>query len=165
MKQRSLWVITLIMGVLFLVGSGYSAQQGDEAQVADGAKVTISFTITVPELPLIIPDNVSEYISGQHQLIPELEKALMGMKPGEQKRVDLKAEEAFGPYDERKKATISREQLPSGVQAGLVYETSDGVPFTVLALSDQAALVDFNHPLAGKHLVFDVQVIKVEGGS
>jgi FKBP-type peptidyl-prolyl cis-trans isomerase 2 len=87
------------------------------------------------------------------------------MKPGEQKRVDLKAEEAFGPYDERKKTTISREQLPPEVQAGLVYETSDGVPFTVLALSDQAAVVDFNHPLAGKHLVFDVQVIKVEGGS
>jgi FKBP-type peptidyl-prolyl cis-trans isomerase 2 len=165
MMRPSIWFITLVMGILFVVGAAYSAWQGDEDRIADGAKVTISFTIMVPEVPLIIPDNVSEYVAGQHQLVPELEKALKGLKRGDQKRIDLEGEEAFGPYDERKKTTISRDQLPHDAKLGAVYETLDSVPFTVLAFSDHTAVIDFNHPLAGKHLVFDVQVLNVEHGT
>jgi FKBP-type peptidyl-prolyl cis-trans isomerase 2 len=162
MMRPSIWFITLGMGMLFVVGAAYSAQPGDEDRVADGATVTIAFTIMVPEVPLIIPDNVTQYVAGQDQLVPELEKALKGLKPGDQRRVEFEGEEASGPYDERKKTTVSRDQLPPDAKPGGVYETSDGVPFSVLALADHAAVIDFNHPLAGKHLVLDVQVLHVD---
>ena len=87
------------------------------------------------------------------------------MKSGERKRVDLQAGEAFGPYDQKKRITVRREQLPADVAAGSIYQTPEGQPFTITALSDTAAEVDLNHPLAGKPLVLDVQILKVEQGS
>jgi len=87
------------------------------------------------------------------------------MKPGEHKRVDLQAEEALGPYDQKKRITVGREELPADVKTGSIYQTPDGQLFTVTALSDTSAVVDLNHPLAGKPLVVDVQILKVEQGS
>lgn len=84
------------------------------------------------------------------------------MKPGEHKRVDLPVEDVFGPYDDNKKITLSREELPPDVETGTVYETPDGQPFTIIALSDTAGVVDLNHPLAGKPFIVDVQILKVE---
>jgi len=159
--RTSITVATLALGMLIGFAPAFGELTGDNT-VAEGAKVTIMFTISVPESHLVIPDNVSEYVPGQNQLIPALEQALTGMKPGEQKRVDLQADEAFGQYDEQKKITIRREQLPQDAQVGSAYQTADGVPFTVAELSGGSAVVDFNHPLAGKHLVFDVKIVKVE---
>ncbi len=108
-----------------LDGKGQAVMK-DQVAVNAGSKVTIAFTITVPETREVIPQNVSEYAPGQHQLIPALEGALMGMKPGEHKRVDLQPEEAFGPYDEQKIVGIRREMLPPTVRKGMVYQTSEG---------------------------------------
>lgn len=162
-RKSDVTLAAVLLALLFAVGPALSGQSDD--QITQGAKVTIAFTITVPETRVIVPDNVSQYVPGQRQLIPALEQALTGMKAGEEKRVDLQAEEAFGPYDERKKVTVNREELPQDAQAGSVHRTQDGVPFAVVSLSDNAAVIDFNHPLAGKHLVFDVRVLKVQRGS
>jgi len=134
----------------------------DATVVDEGAKVTIAFTIFVPESNEMIPNNVGEYAPGKHQLIPALEDALMGMKPGERKRVDLQPEQAFGSYDEQKMMQVKRDMLPPAAETGRVYQTAHGQPFTIVALRDDAAVIDFNHPLAGKHLVFDVEIVRVE---
>jgi FKBP-type peptidyl-prolyl cis-trans isomerase 2 len=52
--------------------------------------------------------------------------------------------------------------LPTGAKTGTVLQNREGQPFTVVEISDNAAVVDYNHPLAGKRLVFDVKVLKVE---
>jgi FKBP-type peptidyl-prolyl cis-trans isomerase 2 len=165
MKYLTTWMFIPAL----IIGLGLSplrvlAQEG-EAQVTEGTKVIIEFTITVPEAKLVIPKNVSQFVPGQHQMIPSLEEALTGMKQGEEKRVDLMPNEAFGPYDEKKKATVSRDQLPTNVKPGTVLKTHDGIPFIVLDVSGGSAVVDFNHPLAGQHLVFDVKVLSVKPAS
>lgn len=161
---RSAMMLTMVaLAVQFVAVRSSSGQSADP--ITGGSKVTIAFTITVPETHVVVPNNVSQYVPGQGQLIPALEHALDGMKEGEQKRVDLEAEEAFGRYDERKRVTVSREELPRGAKMGSVHRTPDGTPFTILSLSDNAAVIDFNHPLAGKHLVFDVRILKVERAS
>ncbi|HJU06764.1 MAG TPA: FKBP-type peptidyl-prolyl cis-trans isomerase [Nitrospiraceae bacterium] len=163
MKYLKTWVpITVLIIGLGMSPLSMQAQAEGDAQVAEGAKVLVEFTITVPEAKLVIPKNVSQFVPGQHQMIPSLEKALTGMKPGEEKRVDLAENEAFGPYDETKKMTIRRDQLPSNAKPGTVLKTGDGIPFIVIDVSDNTAVVDFNHPLAGKHLVFDVKILRVE---
>jgi FKBP-type peptidyl-prolyl cis-trans isomerase 2 len=138
------------------------ASADNDATVDEGAKVTIAFTIFVPESNEMIPNNVGEYAPGEHQLLPALEDALMGMKPGERKRVDLQPEQAFGSYDEQKMMRVKRDMLPPAAETGRVYQTAHGQPFTIVALRDETAVVDFNHPLAGKHLVFDIEIVRVE---
>ena len=130
--------------------------------VQDGSVVLMEFTITVPESRLVIPKNVSQFTPGQHELLPNLEKAITGMKKGEEKRVDLSSDDAFGPYDETKKGIISSESLPPDTRPGTILTTEEGVPFVVTELSGPVASIDFNHPLAGKHLVIDVKILNVE---
>jgi FKBP-type peptidyl-prolyl cis-trans isomerase 2 len=134
----------------------------EDAVVQEGAVVLMEFTITVPESQLVIPKNVSQFTPGHHELLPNLEKAITGMKKGQEKRVDLSSEDAFGPYDESKKGVISSEQLPPGTQPGTIFTTEEGVPFVVTELSGPVASVDFNHPLAGKHVIIDVKILNVE---
>ncbi len=129
--------------------------------VREGTVVLIEFTITVPESDLVIPNNVSQFVPGHHDLLPNLEKALTGMKKGEEKRVDLSSDEAFGPYDETKTGVISADRLPPDTEPGTILTTEEGVPFVVTELSGPYASVDFNHPLAGKHLVIDVKILNV----
>ncbi len=127
-----------------------------------GDKVTINFNLAVPETRFAMKDNVSEYVPGDNQLVPGLERQLMGMKAGEKKHVELAPEEGFGTYEPDKRMTVSRDRVPQDAKIGDVYKTQHGQPFMVQELSDQKAVVDFNHPLAGKLVVFDVQVLKVE---
>ena len=130
--------------------------------VQEGAVVLMEFTITVPESQLVIPKNISQFTPGHHELLPNLEKALTGMRKGDEKRVDLPSDDAFGPYDETKKGVISTESLPPGTQPGTIFTTEEGVPFVVTELSGPVASIDFNHPLAGKHLIIDVKILNVE---
>jgi FKBP-type peptidyl-prolyl cis-trans isomerase 2 len=138
------------------------AHADTDVLVADGATVLMEYTITVPEAKIVIPKNVSQFVPGHHDLLPNLEKALAGMKEGEERRVDLSADEAFGPYDETKKAVIAADHLPSDVKPGMVLTTKEGVPFVVMNVTGGEAQVDFNHPLAGKHVIIDVKILEVQ---
>jgi peptidylprolyl isomerase len=107
-----------------------------------------------------VSDRRGAQAGGQSQIA--LDRASARQTVAEKKRVDLDVEQAFGPYDEKKKVTIRREELPPHLKAGAVSKTRDGIPFIVLDLSDTSAVVDFNHPLAGKHVVFDIKIVTVE---
>ena len=133
-----------------------------EPVVQEGSVVLMEFTITVPESQLVIPKNVSQFTPGHDELLPNLEKAITGMRKGEEKRVDLSSDDAFGPYDDTKKGVISSERLPPGTQPGTIFTTEEGVPFVVTEMSGPVASIDFNHPLAGKHLIIDVKILNVE---
>ena len=137
----------------------------NEPIIQDGSVVLMEFTITVPESRLVIPKNVSQFTPGHHEMLPNLEKALAGMKKGDEKRVDLSSDDAFGPYDETKKVVISADSLPPDTKPGTILTTEEGVPFVVTELSGPVASVDFNHPLAGKHLIIDVKILNVESPS
>jgi FKBP-type peptidyl-prolyl cis-trans isomerase 2 len=162
MTQSELWVAAAaLVGMLAPPLMLYVWAEGDSV-VQEGSVVLMEFTITVPESQLVIPKNVSQFTPGHHELLPNLEKAITGMKQGEEKRVDLSSDDAFGPYDETKKGIISSESLPPGTQPGTIFTTEEGVPFVVTELSGPVASIDFNHPLAGKHLIIDVKILNVE---
>ena len=131
-------------------------------QVVEGATVVIEYTISVPESKIVIPKNVSQFVPGRQEMLPNLEKALTGMKQGEEKRVDLSSDEAFGPYDASKKTVISKDHIPADTKPGTVLTTQEGVPFVVVDVSGPEAQVDFNHPLAGQHVVIDVKILDVQ---
>lgn len=160
MKILSVLFIAAVFAIA-LAPSPLQAQAASEP-IADGSNVTLEMTITVPEEHLVIPNHKSQYTHGSRQLIPGLEEALAGMRAGEKKHVELDASRAFGPYDTAKKVSVERAQLPEKIKVGDITTTAEGQPFTVVALSDNQAVIDFNHPLAGKNIVLDVHVLNVK---
>ena len=149
------------LAAMILLSSPVQAKTGPPS-IEEGAKVTLQMTISVPNDHLIIPPHTSEYTHGAKQLIPGLEQALVGLHAGEKKHVELDADHAFGQYDASKKSTIPRAQLPQTITAGEITTTPEGRPFTVVSLAEDSAVIDFNHPLAGKQIVLDVVVLKVK---
>ncbi|HKT36374.1 MAG TPA: FKBP-type peptidyl-prolyl cis-trans isomerase [Nitrospira sp.] len=162
MPRSKMWVVIAAVVGMLLPPLMMFVWAEDDTVIQEGAVVLMEFTITVPESQLVIPKNVSQFTPGHNELLPNLEKALTGMKKGDEKRVDLSSEDAFGPYDESKKGIISRESLPPGTQPGTIFTTEEGVPFVVTELSGPVASIDFNHPLAGKRLIIDVKILNVE---
>jgi FKBP-type peptidyl-prolyl cis-trans isomerase SlpA len=159
MTRFSIMLIALLSMIAL---SGPLQAQTGSPPIEDGSKVTLEMTISVPNDNLTIPPHTSEYTHGAKQLIPGLEQALVGLHAGEKKRVELDPDHAFGQYDDSKKTIIPRTQLPQTITAGEITTTPEGRPFTVLSLADDSAVIDFNHPLAGKQIVLDVVVLRVK---
>jgi FKBP-type peptidyl-prolyl cis-trans isomerase 2 len=161
--MKTLLTVTFAAALVITPGLSNSLKaQTASAPITEGSNVTLEMTITVPDERLVIPNHKSQYTHGSQQLIPGLEEALVGMRAGERKHVELDASRAFGPYDAAKKVSVERAQLPDKIKVGDITTTAEGKPFTVVALSGNEAVIDFNHPLAGKNIVLDVHVLNVK---
>ncbi len=109
-----------------------------------------------------------EVVIGQEQLITGVEKALMGMDPGQTKIVTIGPEEAYGQVDEALSTQVRRDQLPMDVELkpGTIMEirSNDGkqsMTVTITAIKDDQVTIDANHPLAGKTLSFHLKVVEI----
>ena len=151
----------IFLCAMVLLTRPLQAQTGTPS-IEEGSTVTLQMTITLPNDHVMIPPHTSEYTHGAKQLLPGLEQALAGLHSGDTKRVELDTDHAFGQYDAGKKMTVPRAQLPQTIARGDMATTAEGRPFTVVSLSDDSAVVDFNHPLAGKDIVLDVVVLNVK---
>jgi FKBP-type peptidyl-prolyl cis-trans isomerase 2 len=154
--------------VILVICLGLLAQQGVAAEpprISDGSNVTFFYQITIPGEGGFEVRNFGQFVQGQHQLLPALERVVTGMKTGDEKKVELSAEEGFGPYDARKKKTVSKSDLPAGTKEGDVLEDHAGQQATVTQISDSSAVVDYNHPLAGKPLHVKIKILRVDNPS
>ena len=134
----------------------------ESPQIVEGSKVTLQYQVAVPDQNGIEYDDVSEFVQGRHEIFQALEREVAGMRPGEEKKVELTAEEGFGSRDERKKMKIPRTDLPADAKTGDVVQNEAGSFATVAAVSGSTAVLDYNHPLAGKPLVVQLRIVKVE---
>jgi FKBP-type peptidyl-prolyl cis-trans isomerase SlyD len=105
-----------------------------------------------------------EFIAGQGQIIPGLEKEVEGMEVGEEKTVVVKADEAYGQRNEEWVETLPKEQFEGiELQKGMTLygQSPDGqtIAVTVKDFNDKEVTIDYNHPLAGEDLTFDVKVV------
>jgi FKBP-type peptidyl-prolyl cis-trans isomerase 2 len=145
-----------------LQASSSFAQEDETLQIVEGSKVTLQYVASVPGSTGIDYGNVSEFIQGRHEIFPALEQEIVGMEPGDEKQVELSPGEGFGPHDDRKKLIISKTLLPPGAKPGDIVQNGLGELATVAAVGNLAAVLDYNHPLAGKPLVVQVKILKVE---
>ena len=105
-----------------------------------------------------------EFIAGKGQIIPGLEKEIETMNAGEEKTVTVPANEAYGEYNEEMIQEVPRDQFEGiELQKGMTLygQTPDGqtIAVTVKDFDDQKVIIDYNHPLAGEDLTFDVKVV------
>ena len=139
-----------------------AAKKGDTVKIHYVAK-TKSETI----FDSLRQESPLEVTIGAADIIPAFEEALVGMSAGEQKTIHVPADEAFGPYLKELISTLDREQIPPNVklQVGqqLQIQQSDGTPVIVMVaeLNDKKVTFDANHPLAGKDLIFDINLLEV----
>lgn len=160
--------IRLVGAALVLMGSPLWAgtvRAASDLQVADGLKVTLEYTLTLPD-KTVADSNVGQapfsYTQGAHQIVPGLEKALTGMKAGQSKHVEVPAQEGYGDYDQKARVTVEKSKVPAGIKPGDLLQSPDRRTVKVLEVQEKTVLLDLNHPLAGKNLTFDVKILNVE---
>ena len=102
---------------------------------------------------------------GQGQLIKGFENGLLEMQVGESKTIEIPSEEAYGEYLDYLVQEVPIDQMPGDVEVGtqLFSQTDMGpVNFVVKEIKEMTVVLDANHPLAGKNLIFDLEVLEVE---
>lgn len=108
-----------------------------------------------------------EFKIGEQQVIPGFEKAVLGMSINEKKTVTISAEDAYGPLMDQLTAQVEREQLPEdltpelGMQLQMMQETGEPLIVTVTEMDEKTITIDANHPLAGKDLTFDLELVAI----
>ena len=109
-----------------------------------------------------------EFTLGQGQLIPGFEKGVLDMKLNEKKTITIPKEEAYGDVHEQLKQEVNKADLPQDMKPevgmGLVSKTPEGQErnLRVIEVKEDSIIVDGNHPLAGKDLVFDLEVVEIK---
>jgi FKBP-type peptidyl-prolyl cis-trans isomerase 2 len=108
-----------------------------------------------------------EFTLGQGQLIPGFEKGLIDMKLNEKKTITIPKEEAYGDVNKDLIQEVNKTELPQDmtpeVGMGLVSKSPDGqeMNLMVVEVREETIVIDGNHPLAGKELVFDLEVLAI----
>lgn len=115
-------------------------------------------------------ESAIEYLHGYGNIIPGLEKALEGAAPGDRQSVVVEPADAYGEVDPAAIISVPLDAIPDDIELEpgmrVVGETPQGpVGMTVREVKDDGVVVDANHPLAGKRLHFDVEVVDVRAAS
>lgn len=139
----------------------------DATEVRDGQVVSMEYTLTVDDEVLDSSEGEAplEFLQGGGNIIPGLERALYGMKVGESKSVVVAPGDAYGEFDDEAFTNVPREDFPPDVPleegTELHVTDDDGEESTAYidSFDDQSVRLDFNHPLAGAELHFDVKIV------
>ena len=109
-----------------------------------------------------------QFTIGAHEVIDGFENAVIGMKTGDRKTQEIPADEAYGSHEDELVFHVPR----SSMQGGLDVTVGDFVrvtlpdgqtaPMQVVGLDDEAVTLDANHPLAGKDLTFELELVEIK---
>ena len=138
--------------------------------VSEGREVSIEYTLKLDSGEVVDSNADREpltYTQGSGQLLPALEEALEGMKAGDSKEVALTPDEGYGQRNPEMRQEVPLEQIPENARhAGTTLVATDNSgnrhQVQVAEITEEKAVLDLNHPLAGKSLHFDVTVVAVD---
>jgi len=108
-----------------------------------------------------------EFTLGQGQLIPGFEKGLIDMKLNEKKTINMTKDEAYGEVNETLIQEVKKTDLPQNMEPkvgmGLVSKSPEGqeINLMVVEVKEETIVIDGNHPLAGRDLIFDLEVLEI----
>ncbi|MBI2860533.1 MAG: peptidylprolyl isomerase [Chloroflexi bacterium] len=141
-----------------------------EAMAKSGDTVKIHYTGTLADGAIFdtsIGKEPLEFTLGEGAVIPGFEEAVTGMQVGDSKTVDIPADQAYGPRDDNLLIKVERSELPEGLEPEVGQQlqsvSPDGgiVVVTVVEVTDTTITVDANHPLAGKDLTFEIELVEI----
>ena len=109
-----------------------------------------------------------EFTLGSGQVIPGFDRGVTGMEVGDTKTIEIPAAEAYGERSEEMTLTVGRDQFPEGLDPEVGHQLQLGmddgqlVPVTVTEVTDDTVTLDANHELAGKDLIFDLELVSID---
>lgn len=111
------------------------------------------------------PEEPLGALLGYGEVAPALEQALDGARPGDRRKLKLRAEDAFGPRDPDLIVEFERGEFPAEVAVGDEFEAEDAegrvVPLKIVDLDAERVVVDHNHPLAGQAVALELELLSV----
>jgi len=140
------------------------------AQVQDGDTVMVHYTGKLGDGTIFDTTtnrDPMQFMIGEGQIIPLFEQALIGMGAGESKILEISADEAYGPHHEELVLAVDRNVFSEDAQpeVGWQFEVcrpdSPSIVAMVTEVTESSATLDANHPLAGKDLIFDIQLVEI----
>jgi FKBP-type peptidyl-prolyl cis-trans isomerase SlyD len=164
---------------IFLLGTSFSlvlaeSQEGDSPiTISDGKTISMEYTLTLEDKK-VLDTNVGaaplNFTQGSHQIIPGLEAALEGMKVGETKQVMVDPEQGYGAINPKAIQEVPIEKIPEEARkVGTQLQGKDAqgrrVQARVSGVKEQVVMLDYNHPLAGKKLFFDVTILDIQAAN
>lgn len=141
-----------------------------EVTVQNGATVSFDYTLT-DDAGNVVDSSKGKapltYVHGNRQIVVGLEAALNGMKVGEEKKVAVRPENGYGPVNPQGFQEVAKDRLPPNalkVGAMLTAQGPQGqaMPVRVHEIKESTVIMDFNHPLAGKTLNFEIKVTDIK---
>jgi FKBP-type peptidyl-prolyl cis-trans isomerase SlyD len=132
--------------------------------------VTLNFTLTDQHgniLDSTEGEQPFSFLSGHQNILPKLESEIDTMLIGSKRTVTINAADAYGDYNDDIVQVVGKDEFPPDfiLEVGMQYIASapDGtkMPFTITEVNDEDVTIDFNHPLAGKDLKFDIELLNV----
>ncbi len=132
-----------------------------------GKTVAFEYTLRLDDGSVVQSNKDAEpltYVHGESQLLPALERELEGLDVNDRKEIKLAAADAYGEVRDEAFREVPTDQIPESarrVGAQLSAQGYDG-PIRVHEVRDETIVLDFNHPLAGQDLTFDIRVVSIE---
>ena len=139
--------------------------------VSEGTRVYLNFSVSLEdgsEVDTNFGGDPVDFVIGDGSLLPGFERRLFGMAAGERQMFTVLPEDAFGQPNDNNVQYLPREQFDDDIELeiGLVFSFADAsgeeLPGMVLSYDEEEVSVDFNHPLSGRTILFDVLVHRVE---
>lgn len=141
------------------------------APAQSGDTVKVHYTGTLDDGSIFdssrVRDEPLEFTIGKRMLLPGFEDAVVGLDLNESRSVSLSAEDAYGPHDPSQIIEMPRNQVPTeldldiGVRLQGQSPEGERVLFTIIDITDTGLMLDANHPLAGKPLTFDIELVEI----
>ncbi len=144
---------------------------GIDVPVSEGTRVYLNFSVSLDdgsEVDSNFGGGPVDFAVGDGSLLPGFERRLFGMSAGERQMFTVPPEDAFGQPNDNNIQYLPRDQFDDDVELeiGLVFSFADAgggeLPGMIIAFDEEEVTIDFNHPLAGRTILFDVLVHRVE---
>ncbi len=169
MNRTSKVSLFLISTFILITSFAYAADAKAKDNVIDvGKKVKMNFTMKSNGTVLETTEGKApfEFTFGEHPMILGVQNALKGLKAGDKKSLTLTPENAFGQINPKAVMEFPKTQFPKAdIKPGMVFNAKgkEGMPLRgiVKEVKKDTIILDFNHPLAGKELQVDFEVIEV----
>ena len=137
-------------------------------QIQTGTSVTLHFSLSLENGHIIdsnFEGNPATFSVGDGNLLPGFESSLLGLEVGDEREFIISPENAFGQHNEQNVQAVDRgnfEESELEVGSILSFQNGDGeLPGVIIAFEEDQVMVDFNHPLSGKNIVFQVKIVEI----
>ena len=137
-------------------------------QIQAGTSVTLHFSLALENGHIVdsnFEGNPATFSVGDGNLLPGFESSLFGLEVGDEREFIIPPENAFGQHNTQNVQSVDRGNFDeSDLEIGsiLSFQNGDGeLPGVIIALEENLVMVDFNHPLSGKNIVFQVKIVEI----